>query len=382
MTRKLNDLVDLSDSELVKLAQQGEREAFGVLYCRYSGQVLRYALRRVEFNRVAAEDVAAETWASALAKLPAYEHREARPVLAWLFGLAKALVWRGWDHDRYEVAVADAGWDDAPLYVSDDAEGETRPYLAAMRAAMVEGIEHLAPRQRQVVCARLAGNSDEVIAARLGISVEQVAAASRNAAAVLRRRLAPGDTQPAAQGRRQTPVQSRLRMRPLEQPTVDPDALRAAAQELPAAARRIALLKLDGRGNRDIAAELDCAVGTVASAWNRACLAFIEAGLMPAPTTVRPLHDLSRRQSDVQPEPVLSKPVSLAEAVAQLAPAARRVVELKLSGLSDKQAAAALGRSMGTVASTWSRAKRVLCAHGVLPAATPAAVPAALPAAA
>ena len=59
------------DEDLAGWAQQGQREAFGLLYDRHFGSVYGYCYRRLG-EREAAQDAAAETFRKALTALPSY----------------------------------------------------------------------------------------------------------------------------------------------------------------------------------------------------------------------------------------------------------------------------------------------------------------------
>lgn len=76
--------------ELVRLAQRGDTEAFGVLYRRYRHRVLQYLVPRTA-DRSLAEDLTSETFLRAFAGLSTLRRQE-RPVQAWLITIARNLV--------------------------------------------------------------------------------------------------------------------------------------------------------------------------------------------------------------------------------------------------------------------------------------------------
>ncbi|MEV0840688.1 sigma factor-like helix-turn-helix DNA-binding protein [Actinocatenispora sera] len=358
----------LSALELVSLARSGDRDAWAVLYRRYAPQMLRSAVRRVDYNRPLAEDIVAETWATAMGKLAKWDGGNGyeQSFIAWMYGIMRvssirryAFTWRERPNEFSEKWA-----DEAPAPVA--AERDNRPHIVAMRAALTEAMRELSARQYRVVSARLNGDTIEQVQADLGLTVDQIEAAWCEARSVLRRRLNPSEADLAA---------ARPQRRRMCLPNgTDPARARQVAATLPEATRRVALAKLDGADNRQIAAQLGCPVPTVAGAWHRACLAFTEAGVIEA----RPRLSMV---TGANVEGRTDEPISLDDAVAQLPPATRRIVRLKLTGMHDREVAAAIGRASGTVASTWSRARRQLAALGVLPTTTPAA-PAAMPAAA
>lgn len=344
--RSLSELSEMSTVELVKLAQSGEREALDPLFRRYSAEILRFAVRRLDGNRVLAEDVAAETWVTAVAQIDRFrltDDCDERSFVRWLYGITRhssrrklAYVWR-------ELPSEDAGtWaDDAPLLSS---MAETAQGVSAQRqqmlAVLVEVLDALPARQGEVARLRLDGLTGEEIADRLGLSVEQVNRAWVNAFDSLRRRVAPA--QPEA-GTRSGVCRPTVRpSKRLGLPArFDRAAFRAAADSLPAGARRVAQLKLERWTNEAIAEVMGCPVSTVASHWHRACLAFAEHGLMAK-----------------------AAPATLDAAVESLPPAARRIVQLRLAGMSHKAIAEAVGRTTSTVGTTWHRARHMLAGQG------------------
>lgn len=75
--------------ELVRRAQDGDREAFGELYRLHHGRVFRLA--RASLGASGAEDAAAETFVRAWESLPRYRDTGA-PFAAWLYGIARHVV--------------------------------------------------------------------------------------------------------------------------------------------------------------------------------------------------------------------------------------------------------------------------------------------------
>ncbi|MEV7228946.1 sigma factor-like helix-turn-helix DNA-binding protein [Polymorphospora sp. NPDC051019] len=122
---------------------------------------------------------------------------------------------------------------------------------------------------REVAVLRLAGMSVPQIAARTGASRHQVHNAWRHAEDLLRKlQDDPQATRAARPGR--VAVWEKER-----------DRLRGAAQSLPPATRRIALMRLDGLTHPQIAEQIGCTSGTVASTWKRALDTFTRAGHLP-----------------------------------------------------------------------------------------------------
>jgi RNA polymerase sigma-70 factor (ECF subfamily) len=82
-----------TDATLARRAAAREPEAWTSIYERYHRPIYRYARARVGSG--AAEDITAETFASAVQSIAQYSGE--RPLLAWLYGIAKHRVA---DHHR------------------------------------------------------------------------------------------------------------------------------------------------------------------------------------------------------------------------------------------------------------------------------------------
>ncbi len=80
----------LSDGELIRRAQLGDREAFGELYQRYLAPIYGYIRLRVESERDA-EDLTEMVFMKSLESLGRYEDRGA-PFAAFLYKVARHLV--------------------------------------------------------------------------------------------------------------------------------------------------------------------------------------------------------------------------------------------------------------------------------------------------
>lgn len=83
MTTELDD----RDVQLLRAARS-DPEAFALFYRRHVAEVVGFFAVRTRNPEVAA-DLAAETFAAALAAVPRYRHRRGVPPRAWLFGIAR-----------------------------------------------------------------------------------------------------------------------------------------------------------------------------------------------------------------------------------------------------------------------------------------------------
>jgi RNA polymerase sigma factor (sigma-70 family) len=87
--RNMNDPEAVSEMELVRQAQAGAAEPFGVLVERYKPALLRY-LDRLLLHAHDAEDTAQETFARAYVKLAGF--KPGSPFAPWLFSIATRLA--------------------------------------------------------------------------------------------------------------------------------------------------------------------------------------------------------------------------------------------------------------------------------------------------
>ncbi len=84
---------DFSEKHLLRLAAQGDKEAYGVLYERYLDEIYRYVTYRVG-DPQEAEDITANVFVRTWERLPkmARRHRNSSSFRGWLYRVAKNLV--------------------------------------------------------------------------------------------------------------------------------------------------------------------------------------------------------------------------------------------------------------------------------------------------
>lgn len=170
------------DASLVVRAQEGDPQAFALLYGRHAAAIYGYCHGRLG-NRETAEDATSLVFTKALTSLPSCRDGSFR---AWLFGIAHHVV-----ADRYRarrpeeplVAAADLA-DPAPSPEDLLLAAEERRSLHALLA-------RLTPDQRRVVELRLVGLTGPEIAQVLGRSRTSVNVAQFRAVARLRALLGP-----------------------------------------------------------------------------------------------------------------------------------------------------------------------------------------------
>jgi RNA polymerase sigma-70 factor (ECF subfamily) len=136
-----------SDGDLVRRAQAGEREAFGVLVRRYQRRVFSLGIRMLR-NRSDAEDLVQETFLRAFRALDRFEPD--RPLAPWLYRIAtnralSSLERRGRrNHEELSPSLAAAG-------PNPEEETDKRRLERAVRAAVAE----LPPEQRAILALRV-----------------------------------------------------------------------------------------------------------------------------------------------------------------------------------------------------------------------------------
>lgn len=102
-----NQFSKLSDQEVLKLASNGDREAFGELYDRYVGRIYNYIFYRTG-NVHDAEDLTARVFYRAMRHIGNYQDR-GFPLSAWLYRIAHNLV-ANWHRDnsrKKEISLDD-----------------------------------------------------------------------------------------------------------------------------------------------------------------------------------------------------------------------------------------------------------------------------------
>jgi RNA polymerase sigma-70 factor, ECF subfamily len=81
----------LSDNDIIRRVQRGERELFGELHSRHHERVYRYVAQSI-FQRETAQDVAGEVWVRAYRAVDRFQPRGDHSVTAWLLRIAANLI--------------------------------------------------------------------------------------------------------------------------------------------------------------------------------------------------------------------------------------------------------------------------------------------------
>ena len=171
----------IGDAELLRRTAQGDAEAFGEFYGRHEDAVLVYFLRRTSNPEVAA-DLAAETFAAALASIKRFDAGRG-PAIAWIFGIANKKLLASRRRGRVE-ARARRRLQLEPLVLTDDdlERVEALADASAMRQALARALGDLPDEQRQAIEARVLGDRP----------YEELATELRCSEAVVRKRVSRG----------------------------------------------------------------------------------------------------------------------------------------------------------------------------------------------
>ncbi len=135
--------------QLVRLAQDGDAEAFGRLYDRYLDVVFRFVYFRVN-DRTLAEDITSETFLRALRRITSISY-QGRDIGAWFVTIARNLVL---DHlksarHRFEITTADTIESREP---SPSTESVVLASLQAER--LMQAVATLGQEQRECIVLR------------------------------------------------------------------------------------------------------------------------------------------------------------------------------------------------------------------------------------
>lgn len=137
----------LTDADLVELAKNGRREAFGELYERYAEKIYSYVYFRTG-NHHDAEDLTARVFFRAMAHIESYTERGV-PFQAWLYRIAHNLV-ANWHRDQGRRRIIPLDEFIASSIKSDSPDKQAEE--SEERAALTRAIRRL-PEERQQLLA-------------------------------------------------------------------------------------------------------------------------------------------------------------------------------------------------------------------------------------
>jgi len=134
---------------LVTLAQQGDAEAFGLVYDRYVDQIYRYLYYRVGSHALA-EDLTSETFLRALRRIDSFTYT-GKDIGAWFTTIARNLVTDHVKSSRFKLEVSTADMLDADR--GDDGI-ETQVIDRLRDAALIDAVRRLKPEQQECIVLR------------------------------------------------------------------------------------------------------------------------------------------------------------------------------------------------------------------------------------
>lgn len=139
-----------SDAELLALTAE-DAEAFGLIYARHHRAIFAYLMRRVGDPTVA-EELTAEVFAAAF--IGAGRYRPERPVLAWLFGIAKLTLLASYRKRAVDqTARRHLGMDVGES--RDEVWEEVERRLDSSVGELVDGLDALSRDERDALIARI-----------------------------------------------------------------------------------------------------------------------------------------------------------------------------------------------------------------------------------
>lgn len=94
---------NLADDELLRLTASGNEQAFTALYRRRQGAVYRFALE-MSGNISIAEEVTQEVFMALLGEAGGYDATRG-PLVSYLYGIARRLVWRHLERRRSHFSI-------------------------------------------------------------------------------------------------------------------------------------------------------------------------------------------------------------------------------------------------------------------------------------
>jgi RNA polymerase sigma-70 factor (ECF subfamily) len=138
------------ETRLIQLAQQGDAEAYAVLYDRHYDAVYRYCYYRVS-DVTLAQDLTSDVFVRMVAKLDTFRIR-GRPLLAWLYTVARNLIT---DLHRQNGQAAHVPLEEATTLGQDGRRAMARDVDRRLEAdCLATALQYLTEEQRQVILLR------------------------------------------------------------------------------------------------------------------------------------------------------------------------------------------------------------------------------------
>lgn len=148
------------ERELVRRAKTGDPTAFAELYRRYQPKIHRYCFYRVG-NPETAEDLTAEVFVRMVERIDDFHYR-GRPLLAWLYTIARNLVT---DHYRHQGQATHLELNEG--LVADGTDLDHQAHIALEQTRLTYALSQLTEDQRQVIILRFFEGADNATTARI-----------------------------------------------------------------------------------------------------------------------------------------------------------------------------------------------------------------------
>ena len=188
----MRDLTNLADDDLLRLMAAGNDQAFTTLYQRRQGAVYRFGLQMSGSPSIA-EEVTQDVFLTLFRNAGGYD-RSRGPLQAYLYGIARRLLWRRMEQRRSQLPISGGEDEDTrtPDYLIAQPEVERNLVRDQAVLSLLRAILALPAGYREVVVLCDLHELSYGDAARvLGCAVGTVRSRLHRARALLSERLAP-----------------------------------------------------------------------------------------------------------------------------------------------------------------------------------------------
>lgn len=183
-SHELTELSVQEEDSLVQRAQEGDKQAFSLLYETHFDRVYRYVAFKTG-DRIEAEDMTQQVFLKAYQSLPGYKFK-GTPVSSWFFRIAHNLIV---DHLRKKTKQQEnqvMSFDETTVTGGDDPQAATE--INFDMEMLSSASLHLTSAQQEVISLRFAGDLPIAEVARLmGKSEGAIKALQHSAIASLRK---------------------------------------------------------------------------------------------------------------------------------------------------------------------------------------------------
>ena len=151
-------------ADLIRRAQKGDADAFGLLYTEHITAVYRYVYYRVR-NVRDAEDITEQVFLNAWQALSSYQIRDDKPILAWFYRIAANVIIDQGRRQKAQLVDMDSQYD-----LPAELEGlEEQAELALQIESVRQTINQLIPDYQDVLILRfLVGLDHKATAEAMG----------------------------------------------------------------------------------------------------------------------------------------------------------------------------------------------------------------------